>query len=229
MLLNEHSNLRGKHSIFSPSQPAFFNYNPEDFFDRLMGKYRSMLGTEIHNYVCIKIKRFHKITSIKDLVNGIDEFIFKKYYNEMADYLPVEARRMLMCLRYLLKNYPEVLDTVKTYINDAIGYKMSTEVCLYYNDDFFGHADALVFNNDLLRIHDLKTGSSPVHIEQLLGYSALFCLEYNIDPNKIDYELRIYQNNDILIATPTGEDIKPFIEKYRIFNSIIERSEGGRV
>lgn len=38
----------------------------------------------------------------------------------------------------------------------------------------------------MLRIHDLKTGISPVHMDQLLIYAALFCLEYKIKPGSID-------------------------------------------
>lgn len=70
---------------------------------------------------------------------------------------------------------------------------MSTEVVLYYSDRFFGTADSISFRNGVLRIHDLKTGKTPVHMDQLMVYAALFCLEYKIKPGDIDFELRIYQ------------------------------------
>ena len=90
---------------------------------------------------------------------------------------------------------------------------MNTEVVLYYSDNFFGTADAICFRNNLLRIHDLKTGVTPVHMEQLEVYAALFCLEYRIKPGDIDMELRIYQNDDILVFNPTAEDILPIMDK----------------
>ena len=36
---------------------------------------------------------------------------------------------------------PRSKKTIYAYINDAIGFKMSTEVVLYYSDFFFGTAD----------------------------------------------------------------------------------------
>ena len=49
---------------------------------------------------------------------------------------------------------PRSKRTLSAYVNDAIGYRMNTEVVLYYSDRFFGTADAISFNNNLLRIHD---------------------------------------------------------------------------
>lgn len=225
MNLNEHSDLKGKHSTFSPSNPAFFNYSPEEFYVRLLGKYRSSLGTDIHEWASISIKRFHKVTSVREMIKDIDSYIFKKYYLEKYDQLTDDGTRILECLRHVSRNHPEVFETVKSYINDAIGFKMKSEVVLFYSKDFFGTADALIFTNNNLRIHDLKTGSGPVHIEQLIGYAALFCLEYHVSPAKIKTELRIYQNNDILVAAPSGDDIKGFMDKYRMFNDIIRTNE----
>ena len=108
---------------------------------------------------------------------------------------------------------PKSKKTIYAYVNDAIGYRMNTEVVLYYSDNFFGTADAICFRNNLLRIHDLKTGVTPVHMEQLEVYAALFCLDYRIKPGDIDMELRIYQNDDILVFNPTAEDILPIMDK----------------
>lgn len=103
--------------------------------------------------------------------------------------------------------------TLSVYVNDAIGYKMDTEVVLFYSDRFFGTADAICFRNNMLRIHDLKTGKTRVHMEQLEIYAALFCLEYKIKPGEIEMELRIYQNNEIIVHNPTAEDILPIMDK----------------
>ena len=73
-----------------------------------------------------------------------------------------------------------------------------------------------------MRIHDLKTGITPVHIEQLEVYAALFCLEYDIKPGEIEMELRIYQNDEVLFANPTAEDIVPIMDKIIRFDRIIQ-------
>lgn len=227
MNLNEFSYLRGKHSLFSPSQPSFFNYSPEEFYSRLMGKYRQALGTSIHEYAFISIKRFHKVTSIKELIKDLDSFIFDKWYDSVKDRLSKDGERELSCLKYVSGTNPEVFETVKSYINDAIGFKMEPEVVVRYTDDFMGTADSLIFSNNNLRIHDLKTGSGVTHMEQLFGYAALFCLEQHVHPERIGTELRIYQNNDIFVASPAPEEIKMYMEKYRTVNNIIQSVEGG--
>lgn len=120
---------------------------------------------------------------------------------------------------------PKSKKTLYAYVNDAIGFKMSTEVVLYYSDRFFGTADAICFRNNVLRIHDLKTGITPVHIEQLEIYAALFCLEYKVKPGEIDIELRIYQNDEVLIHNPTAEDILPIMDKIVHLNKLLEKAE----
>lgn len=122
---------------------------------------------------------------------------------------------------------PRSKKTIYAYVNDAIGFKMSTEVVLYYSDYFFGTADAISYREingkGFLRIHDLKTGKTPVHMEQLLVYAALFCLEYKIKPGLIDIELRIYQNDEILYHNPTADEIAPIMDHIVHLNKIIEK------
>ena len=121
---------------------------------------------------------------------------------------------------------PRSKKTLYAYVNDAIGYKMDTEVVLFYSPRFFGTADAICFRNNFLRIHDLKTGKTPVHMEQLEIYAALFCLEYQVKPGEIDMELRIYQNNEILVHNPTAEDILPIMDKIVHLDKLLESIEG---
>ena len=102
---------------------------------------------------------------------------------------------------------------------------MTPEQVLYYSDRFFGTADSICFRNGMLRIHDLKTGKTPVHMEQLEVYAALFCLEYKIKPSDIDMELRIYQNDQILYHNPTAEDILPIMDKIVHLNKLLEKAE----
>lgn len=123
---------------------------------------------------------------------------------------------------------PRSNKTLYAYVNDAIGYKMDTEVVLYYSDYFFGTADAISFRNNILRIHDLKTGNSG-HMEQLEVYAALFCLEYRVKPGDIKMELRMYKNNEVMVHTPTAEDILPIMDKIISLNKLLERVDNGEV
>lgn len=111
--------------------------------------------------------------------------------------------------------------TLNMYVNDAIGYKMTPELLLYYSTNCFGTADTISFRNNFLRIHDLKTGEIPAHMEQLMVYAALFCLEYGVKPNEIDMELRIYQNDQVLCHNATVEDIVPIMDRIVTFDRVI--------
>lgn len=121
---------------------------------------------------------------------------------------------------------PRSKKTLYAYVNDAIGYKMDTEVVLFYSERFFGTADAISFRNNTLRIHDLKTGKLPVHMEQLEIYAALFCLEYRVKPGDIEMELRIYQNDEVIYFNPTAEDILPIMDKIVHLNKLLEQLDG---
>lgn len=121
---------------------------------------------------------------------------------------------------------PRSKKTIYSYINDAIGFKMNTEVVLFYSERFFGTADAISFRNNMLRIHDLKTGTRQVHIEQLEIYAALFCLEYRVKPNDIEMELRIYQNDEVLVHNPEPEEIIRIMDKIVHLDKLIKNMEG---
>lgn len=124
---------------------------------------------------------------------------------------------------------PRSSKTLYAYVNDAIGFKMDTEVVLFYSPRFFGTADAISFRKNFLRIHDLKTGKNPAKMEQLMVYAALFCLEYRIKPNDIEIELRIYQNDEIVIFNPTAEDILPIMDKIVHLDKLLARMDGEEV
>ena len=118
---------------------------------------------------------------------------------------------------------PKSQKTLNMYVNDAIGFKMVPEQPLFYSENCFGTTDAITFRNRMLRIHDLKTGVIPAHMEQLEIYGALFCLEYKIKPADIEMELRIYQNNQILYENPTAETIVPIMDKIITFDKVINK------
>ena len=97
---------------------------------------------------------------------------------------------------------PKSKKTLYEYVNDAIGFKMSTEVVLFYTDRFFGTADAISFRKNpktgryILRIHDLKTG--------VVGKA---------DANEIDMELRVYKKDEVVYCEPNPESIINIMNK----------------
>ena len=119
---------------------------------------------------------------------------------------------------------PRSPKTIYAYVNDAIGFKMSTEVVLFYSERFFGTADSISFKNGFLRIHDLKTGKIPADMEQLRIYAALFCLEYKVKPTDIKMELRIYQNDEVLYDTPEPEDILFIMDKIIHLDKLLQQA-----
>ena len=123
----------------------------------------------------------------------------------------------------LRQKLPKSQKTLNMYVNDAIGFKMLPEQILFFSENCFGTADTISFRNRLLRIHDLKTGVIPAHMEQLEIYAALFCLEYKVKPADIDMELRIYQHDEILYHNPTAEDIIPIMDKIITFDKVINK------
>lgn len=117
---------------------------------------------------------------------------------------------------------PRTKSALNCYVNDAIGFKMETEQVLYYSDNCFGTADTISFRNNMLRIHDLKTGVTPTSMNQLLVYAALFCLEYIVKPTEIDMELRLYQSDTIMIDSPTPDMVSEIMDKIIFFDKKIE-------
>ena len=118
--------------------------------------------------------------------------------------------------------------TLNRYVNDAIGFGMTPELILYYSDNCFGTADAISFDGETLRIHDLKTGQVPASFRQLEVYTALFCLEYDVNPSEIDIYLRIYQSDEVLEETPELDNILAIMETIIEFDRVLDglRKEG---
>ena len=125
------------------------------------------------------------------------------------------------CIK-LNQKLPRSKKTLNMYVNDAIGYAMTPEQVLYYSDNCYGTTDAISFRDNFLRIHDLKTGETPAHIEQLEVYAALFCLEYHYKPSDIGIELRLYQFDDIFVEAPTPDIIVPIMDRIVTFDKIID-------
>lgn len=124
----------------------------------------------------------------------------------------------------LKRKQPRNEQTLNRYINDAIGFRMTPEQPLFYSLNCYGTADALAFRDTTmrLRIHDLKNGVTPGNMDQLRVYNALFCLEYEYMPHELDTELRIYQNDEVVVEVPDPDHISEIISRIRVFDRIIE-------
>ena len=163
---------------------------------------------------------------------GASQSAWLRYDDEklLATYNNMKAKEMGTRLHAWAKEtidlgikQPRSKKTIYAYVNDAIGYKMDTEVVLFYSPRFFGTADSICFRNGTLRIHDLKTGVTKVHMEQLMIYAALFCLEYKIKPSDIEMELRIYQSDEVLYHNPTAESISSIMDRIVYLDKMLER------
>lgn len=160
-----------------------------------------------------------------------DDKVLEVYQNKKAAQLGTRIHEWAKeTIELGIKQDPRKKTTLNMYINDAIGFKMSPEVVLFYSERFFGTADTISFRNvkgrNVLRIHDLKTGKSGKiddHIEQLEVYAALFCLEYKIKPGEIDMELRVYKTDQVLVHKPTAEDILPIMDKIVHLDKLLKR------
>lgn len=160
-------------------------------------------------------------------INYDEDKLYSSYINhcaaEQGTILHDFARQCILLGQRLEDNQK----TLNMYINDAIGFKMKPEQVLYYSSHCFGTADAISYRHNFLRIHDLKTGKGPTHMEQLEVYTALFCLEYDVDISDIEVELRIYQNDEVRIHKPDITEIVPIMDKIVTSSKLIDEWETG--
>lgn len=208
MIFNKHSELEGRHAILSPSKHYWLNYDDEGLMRSYISSFATEIGTLVHEYASDRI-RFRMPMDIE---------------NE-------EAKNALLV--FLLKNgipfrvidLDRIFNNLVPYVNDAIGYKMDSEIQLKYSDLCFGTADAIGVRRNWLRIHDLKTGQTPASMDQLICYAALFFLEYKRDyrPQTMKTELRIYQNQEVLITQPSSEEIKAVMDKIIHGDSVLTK------
>lgn len=148
-----------------------------------------------------------------------DEDKLARVYNSMlASRRGTELHNLAKDLIKLGVKLPRSRKTLNSYVNDALGFQMTPEQVLYFSDNIFGTVDAICFRNDLLRIHDLKTGISPAGFDQLMIYAALFCLEYKVRPFDIQMEFRIYQNDEVKALVGDPIDILQIMDKIKTFD-----------
>lgn len=156
-------------------------------------------------------------------INYDEDKLRASYFNYLAKEKGTRLHALASeCIKLGIK-LPKSKKSLNSFVNDAIGFKMNSEQTLLYSENAFGTADAISFKNDLLRIHDLKTGVTPTSMHQLEVYAALFCLEYKMKPSEIEMELRIYQSDEIMVSHPEVDLIVPIMDKIITFDKYIRR------
>lgn len=158
-------------------------------------------------------------------INYDDDKLAQTYQNALAVQRGTELHDLARMLIRMKVTLPRSQKTLNMYVNDAIHYSLTPEQPLYFSRNCFGTADAISFDESkqFLRIHDLKTGVTPAHMEQLQIYAALFCLEYHKKPYQIGMELRIYQNDEIQLCMPDCGDIDRIMTTIIRFDDKIEK------
>lgn len=155
-------------------------------------------------------------------VNYDEEKLVRSYTTAMAKQRGTELHELAQRLIKMQVRLPDIQETLNMYVNDAIDFGMTPEQILFYSPTAFGTADAISFRDGRLRIHDLKTGRTKSSMLQPEIYSALFCLEYDVNPRDIFIELRIYQSNRIQSMLPEADDIFHIMDKIVTFDRLIE-------
>lgn len=198
MIFNKHLELEGRHAILSPSKPYWLNYDDEALEKSYISSFATDIGTLVHEFASDRIQFRFPLDPEND---------------ECKNSLLIHLMKNGIPFRVI--DIDRIFYNLVPYVNDGIGFKMDCEVKLKYSDLCFGTADAIGVHRNQLRIHDLKTGTTPAHMDQLLAYAALFFHEYKRDyrPSTMKVELRIYQNQEILTHHPTTEEIRSAMDK----------------
>lgn len=155
-------------------------------------------------------------------VNYSEEQLVSVYVRQLAVLRGTELHEFAQRCIELGQKLPKSRKALNQYVNDAIGFRMLPEQTLFYSENSFGTADAISFRKNLLRIHDLKTGKRKASMHQLEVYAALFCLEYDHLPDKIDMELRIYQSSNVVVNVPEHTTIRRIMEKIKLFDKVLQ-------
>ena len=159
-------------------------------------------------------------------LNYPPEKLVERYKNHKRISLGTKYHALAAQLIKLAVRLPNTSASLNSFVNDAIGFKMDPEILLYYSVNCYGTADAISFNDGILRIHDLKTGTSPASMSQPLIYAGLFCLDYQLKFKELkEVNLRIYQNEETLEYEPDISDVFDIAKKIVESDNIIKEAE----
>jgi len=161
-------------------------------------------------------------------LNYDEEKLTERFLRAQAVQRGTELHDLACRLITLRIKMPRNHQTLNQYVNDALGFDMTPEQILYYSPNCFGTADTICFRDGFLRIHDLKTGEGRVSMKQLMIYAALFCLEYLYEPKDLKgIELRIYQNDDVMIENPDPAEIRVVMDTIVAFDKQLNELKAG--
>ena len=159
-------------------------------------------------------------------LNYDNDKLVESYKNHKRVSLGTKYHELAEGLIRLAVRLPKTEASLNAFVNDAIGFGMSPEVVLFHSPRCFGTADAISFEDGVLRIHDLKTGTSPASMDQLLIYAGLFCLDYELKEKElIEVHLRIYQNSEVTVFNPSPRDVFDIVFRIKEADLIIKNAE----
>jgi hypothetical protein len=155
--------------------------------------------------------------------DNVDE-MRARYRNAQAVQTGIEKHALAHALIKHKQKLPDEKLTLNLYVNDAIDLGMSPEQLVFYSPNAYGTADTISFEeeNALLRVHDLKTGVTKGSVHQLEVYAAFFCLEYRKKPFDINFELSLYQSNQVFIYEGDPDVITRIMDVTVTFDRYIE-------
>lgn len=156
-------------------------------------------------------------------INYSEEKLIDTYYNAKAAQRGTETHEFAALCIKRGQRLPEDGSLLSLYVNDAIDYKMTPEVCLYFSPFCYGFTDTIMYRRKMLRIHDLKTGVTKPSMDQLRIYAALFFLEYKVKPELTKMELRIYQGDEVLYDEPDPEMIREIMDIIVAWDKTLEQ------
>ncbi len=207
MIWKDYSKLKNTHAFCGASNYRWRNYDPEKLIQSKENSYATTIGTLLHD------RAAHYISKPKKMIKSSKISIY--------DYLTIDNDIPESAI-----DIDRLFPNLMNYVNETIAFEMDPEITLYFSDNFYGTADAISWEDGLLRISDLKTGVTPASFMQLENYAVFFCLDYKIKPSQIKkLEFRIYQNNEVLFADPDPHILNPIIEQVIEFNKILSDFE----
>lgn len=211
---NDHRKLEGKHAYIGCSQSSWESRNDEQLVSMYYSKFASEIGTAIHELAQDCINNKIKLRKTDDHL--IDYQLQVYWFKKTGIRIPKGAYDSRM-----------LIETVALFVNDALGFRMDSEVILAYDETYaFGTSDAFICDErtKTIRVHDLKTGIHPVKMTQLLLYAAQYCLEYKKNPKDYKFELRVYQGGEIIEYFPMAAEVEEHMQKIVYATTVLHNS-----